>query len=329
MQNAEMRQDKVTRQWVIYAPSRGKRPKDFQHSEPERTPVPERDEGCPFCPGNEHMLPGLILESGGRAWQTRVVPNKYPALTPEGVLERRARGIYVAMGGFGRHEVVIETPLHNRDLGTMSAGEAAAVVETCHRRYRDLMALQKNAMAILFRNHGERAGTSLAHPHSQIIALGVTPHYIRWREEEAQHYFDEWGRCVFCDVLAEELRSGERMVMENGSFVAFVPFAAEVPFETWIMPREHKADFGDITDSEKEGLAGALRDVLGRMRERLGDPDYNYVVNTSARYRAGQPQFHWYVQIRPRLTERAGFEIGSGMSINPSSPEEDSALLRG
>lgn len=327
--NGEMRQDKATRQWVIYAPSRRKRPKDFRQSENERTLIPERDEGCPFCPGNERMLPPVILElSGGSGWRTRVVPNKFPALTPEGRLDRQSRGIYVAMGGFGRHEVVIETPLHNRDIGIMSAEEAAAVVETHHRRYRDLMARHENAMVILFRNHGERAGTSLVHPHSQIITLGVVPSYIRRREEEAQHYFDEWGRCVFCDILAEERRAGERMVVENESFAAFVPFAAEVPFEIWIMPREHRADFGDVSDREKEDLASTLRDVLGRLSRKLGDPDYNYVVNTSARYRAGEPQLHWYIQVRPRLTERAGFEIGSGISINPSIPEEDAAFLR-
>lgn len=329
MTNGEMRQDKATRQWVIYAPARRKRPKDFRKPPLETAELPERDERCPFCPGNERMLPPVILElNGGSGWRTRVVPNKFPALVPEGELERHGRGIYVAMGAYGLHEVVIETRLHNRDLGAMSRDEANAVVETYHRRYRDLMARHENAMTILFRNHGARAGTSLIHPHSQIITLGVVPHYVRWREEEAQHYFDEWGRCVFCDILKEEIGSGGRVVMENESFAAFVPFAAEVPFETWIMPREHKADFGDLSDREKEDLASALRDVLGRLRNKLGDPDYNYVVNTSARYRAGEPQLHWYVQIRPRLTERAGFEIGSGMSINPSIPEEDAAFLR-
>lgn len=330
MHEGEMRQDKATRKWVIYAPARRKRPRDFQRSSHQAAELPERDPACPFCPGNENLLTPVVAElSGAGGWRTRVVSNKFPALVPSGAVERRRRGISIAMGAFGRHEVVIETPLHNRDLGVMSPEEANAVIETYHRRYVDLMREQDSMMAVLFRNHGARAGTSLIHPHSQIIVLGVVPHHVRWREEEARHYFDEWGRCVFCDILKEETGAGERMVMENDAFAAFVPFAAEVPFEVWIMPKEHRADFGDIADPEKAGLAAALRDVLGRLREKLGDPDYNYVVNTSARYRSGEPQLHWYIQVLPRLTARAGFEIGSGMSINPSIPEEDAAFLRG
>jgi UDPglucose--hexose-1-phosphate uridylyltransferase len=329
MRNGEMRQDKATRQWVIYAPARRKRPRDFAQAAAGALPLPEHDRSCPFCPGNEHLLPPVVLElNGDSGWRTRVVPNKFPALSPAGELHRRAQGLYVSMGAFGGHEVVIETPLHNRDIGITDAREVEAVVETYHRRYLELMAGRDSMMAVIFRNHGERAGTSLVHPHSQIITLGVVPHYVRWRELEAQHYFDEWGRCVFCDILAEELRTGERMIMQNRSFAVFVPFAAEVPFETWIMPRDHCADFGCVTDREKADLSGALLDVLKRMRSRLGNPDYNYVVNTAARYRAREPHLHWFVQVRPRLTERAGFELGSGMSINPSIPEEDAAFLR-
>jgi UDPglucose--hexose-1-phosphate uridylyltransferase len=182
-------------------------------------------------------------------------------------------------------------------------------------------------MAIIFRNHGSRAGTSLMHPHSQIVVTGIVPHYIRWREEEAQRYFDEWGRCVYCDILDFEMRDRRRILLENESFLAFIPFAAEVPFEIWIMPKRHQADFGQITDKEKADLAFALRDSLARLHNRLQDPDYNYVINTSARYRADEPQLHWYLQIWPRLTTRAGFEIGSGININPSIPEEDADFL--
>ncbi len=183
-------------------------------------------------------------------------------------------------------------------------------------------------MIIIFRNHGARAGASLIHPHSQLIVTSFVPHHIRWREEEAQRYFDEWGRCVFCDTLDFERREQRRVVLDNKTFLAFVPFAAEVPFEICIMPKKHQADFGDITDEEKADLAYVLREVLGKLHQKLNDPDYNYIINTSARYRAGEPQLHWYLQIRPRLTTRAGFEIGSGISINPSIPEDDAEFLR-
>jgi UDPglucose--hexose-1-phosphate uridylyltransferase len=329
MQLSEIRQNKVTKQWVIYSPARKKRPKDFQTVR-ERSYVPPHDEKCPFCRGNDHVLPPIIMEMKDRKgdWQTRVVPNKFPALTPDGSLERIPRGIYLEIPGYGHHEVVIETPFHDRQLGIMSSDEIGVLIETYHRRYTDLMKDDKNMMIIIFRNHGLRAGTSLIHPHSQIIATGMVPHYIRWREEEAQHYFDDRGTCIFCDILAYELTHKQRIICDNNSFAAFVPYAAEVPFEIWIMPKIHKADFGDISDAEKVDLTGIMKDILGKYHDKLGDLDYNYVINTSVRYRTGEPQLHWYLQILPRLMTRAGFEIGSGININPSIPEDDAEFLR-
>jgi UDPglucose--hexose-1-phosphate uridylyltransferase len=329
MKVSEIRQNKATKQWVIYAPARSKRPKDFKRTV-SRSKVPVHDKDCPFCPGNEGMLPPVIMETlnDDGNWQVKVVPNKFPALTPKGKVERYTEGIYVAMQGYGHHEVIIETPVHNRQMGEMSDEEIGMVIETYHRRYTDLMREDENMMIIIFRNHGLRAGTSLLHPHSQLISTGMVPHYIRWREDAAQRYFDEWGRCVFCDMLAYEMNDGRRVVFENRSFAAVVPFAADVPFEVWVMPKIHKADFCDIGDEEKSDLASVMRNILEKLAVKLNDPDYNYVLNTSARYRAREPQLHWYLQIRPRLMTVAGFEIGSGISINPSMPEEDAEFLR-
>lgn len=262
-------------------------------------------------------------------WQTRVIPNKFPALLPQGSERREERGIYLAMAGYGRHEVIIESPTHSQQPASMSVGEIGVVLETYHRRYVDLMREHRNMLAMIFRNHGERAGTSLVHPHSQLIVTGIVPGHIRAREDVAQRHFDRWGRCVYCEILEFELRERTRIVLENPSFVGFVPFAAGVPFETWVLPRRHAADFGSISDPEKEDLASALQSLLQRLCDRLGDPDYNYVIVSSARYRAGEPQLHRYLQIRPRLTTWAGFEIGSGIPINPSVPEADAAFLAG
>jgi UDPglucose--hexose-1-phosphate uridylyltransferase len=328
----EIRQNKATKEWVIYAPARSRRPKDFQRPKKESEASPVQDKQCPFCPGNEHMLPDIVLELPDRhapPWQTRVVSNKFPALTPEGDISRHSRGIYLAMQGYGRHEVVIESPRHDLNLAKMPLEEVSTVIETYHRRYVDLMTDHGNMMAIIFRNHGPQAGTSLEHPHSQIVVTGMVPRHIRWREEAAQNYFDEWGSCVFCDILHFEIQEQRRVILENESYLAFVPFAAEVPFEIWIVPKRHRADFGNVSDQEKEDLAPVLRDCLARLHTKLNNPDYNYVVNTAARYRADEPQLHWYLQIRPRLTTRAGFEIGSGISINPSIPEDDADFLNG
>jgi len=327
----EIRQNKATGQWVIIAPGRGKRPRDHKRTGGEERLLPEREEGCPFCPGNEGMLPSVISESAsptGHGWQIRVVPNKFPALSPDAETGRYDRGIYLAMPGYGRHEVIIESPFHNRQIPDFSPKAVDLLIETYHRRYLDLTREHRNMMVLIFRNHGQRAGTSLVHPHSQIIVTGMVPRYLRWREDEARRYFDEWGRCVYCDILKFELGERKRLVLENESYAVFVPFAAEVPFETWIVPKEHHASFGSISEESKNGLSEALRLILGRFSEKLGNPDYNYIVNTSPHYDSKQPQLHWYLQIRPRLTTRAGFEIGSGISINPSLPEEDAAELR-
>lgn len=330
---SEIRQDRATGKWVICAPSRGRRPSDTKERRESGRVLPARDPDCPFCPDNEHMLPAIHLQipKAGKwqEWRIRVVPNKFPALLPVGGIERFTSGIHVAMPGFGRHEVLIESPYHNRDISRMAIGEVRAIIEGYHKRYVDLMEQHQNLMTIIFRNHGARAGTSLIHPHSQIIVTGMVPHHVRWREETAQRYFDEWGHCVYCGVLEQELRERERLIWESECFAAFVPYGAEVPYETWIMPKRHEADFGSITDIEKEDLSSVLQKILSILYERLDDPDYNYIINTSARYRANEPQQHWYLQVRPRLTTPAGFEIGSGISINPSLPEADAKFLRG
>ena len=332
MEKNQIRQNKATKEWVIYATDRGERPKDFKKKENEkRTKIPRHDDNCPFCPGNEHKLESIITEVRGKnskLWQIRVVPNKYPALLHKGYPGREIEDIYITMKSYGRHEVIIESPYHNSDISDMSNEEVELLFDTYQKRYLDVMKEHINMIPIIFRNHGKRAGTSLLHPHSQLIVTGFVPHHIRWREIESQRYYDEWGRCVFCDILNYEIEKKIRIIAESGSMVSFVPFAAEVPFEVWIMPKKHQADFGLITAEEKKDISRMLRNILSVFYEKLDDPDYNYIINTSARFEAGEPHLHWYLQIRPRLTTKAGFEIGSGISINPSLPEDDALFLK-
>ena len=326
----EIRQNKITREWVIYSTSRGKRPHDFQQVK-AKTDLPRRDPDCPFCPGNESALGQVVLETPAdnpHGWQTRVIPNKYPAVTPGDGPQRQKRGIYLAMGGTGRHEVIIESPFHDDDLAKMSAGQIAVIMETYHRRYMYYGHKHENMMAIIFRNHGPKAGTSLIHPHSQAVVIPMVPRHIRLREQEAQRYYDQYANCAYCDMLAFEEQDGRRLVQTSEHFTALVPFAAEVPFEIWIMPKKHQPDFGETTEEERADLASLLGTVLRRLADKLNDPDYNYVINTAARFRRRDPSLHWYLRIRPRLTTQAGFEIGSGISINPSVPEQDAAFLR-
>jgi UDPglucose--hexose-1-phosphate uridylyltransferase len=320
-----IRQDAATRIWTIVATERARRPDDFTKSEskpPKREPY---DPKCPFCKGNEHMTPPAIYSRPagvveGGAWDIRVVLNKFAALSApqEGsqARRRRRRDLYLEMDGVGQHEVVIEVPDHSKTIATMTDEEVTRIVSTYRLRFLDLDGCDWNQLIIVFRNQGERAGTSLFHPHSQIIGSPIVPEEIRCRLDEAQRYYDDHGTCVYCDILQAEVSSGSRLVAQNSGFVAICPFASTVPYEMWILPRAHASSFGEIAEAEAELLAQILREVLRRLHDLLDDPDYNYVIRSAPHYSAREPHFHWYVEILPRLTTRAGFEIGSGMNIN-------------
>jgi UDPglucose--hexose-1-phosphate uridylyltransferase len=324
----EVRENRVTGKRIIYALNRGGRPHDSQRRH-DVSPPPSYRADCPFCPGNEAMLPGILLEMPGRGaspWGARVVPNKYPALVADDAVARAA-GIPALIRG--RHEVIIETPRHNRDLSHMSQPEMETVIEAYHRRYGEIAAANRFGGIFLFRNHGAAVGASLVHPHSQIMATVAAPPEARRREARVRRYFEREGRSLFADMLAFERADGQRMVEENESFAAFVPFAAETPCEIWILPQRQMADFADIEREEKPALAAILRNCLRRLDRRLGDPDYRYVLISASRAARGQPWFRWYLRICPQLSIAAGFELASGLAINPSLPEKDAAYLRG
>jgi UDPglucose--hexose-1-phosphate uridylyltransferase len=328
-----MRQNVITGDWAIYAPARARRPHDLRLQADSGADLPAYDPQCPFCPGNEHQLPPIVMEMSSvrresdRPWQTRVVRNKYPVLTADSDVRRVDRGVYAVMGARGRHEVLIETARHNEDLTSMSLEAVSAVIEMYHRRYAAVV--DSEELTLVFRNRGPRGGASLLHPHSQLIALAVVPPLLQRQEAGARDFYDRQGRCGYCEMLAQELAEGQRLLLKNESFVAFVPYAAAVPYETWIVPRRHAADFGAITDEETADLAPALREIVRRLRDRAGDPDYNYVIHTAPKAASHAPYLHWYLQIRPRTSMEAGFEIESGMHINASLPEDDAAALRG
>jgi UDPglucose--hexose-1-phosphate uridylyltransferase len=326
-----IRQDPVSKEWVIFSPSRGKRPHDVTTRQSHHEEA-HYDERCPFCPGNERMLDSIISEikvDTSNEWICRAVPNKYPVLSTEAHSQRFRDGMHLCMGGYGRHEVVIDNPHHSRDIPQYTQNEYRQVIEIYYSRYCELMKDPQVVMVTIFRNHGVRAGTSLAHPHSQIIGSPTVPRYNRIQEQFAELYFDDYGTCVYCDLIKNELSSEKRIVDQNRSFVAFVPYAARVPYELWILPRRHTAVFGDIDADEKMDLALLLQDLLRKMYYKLNDPDYNYVIHSFTRFKTNEPHLHWFVKIVPRRLTPAGFELGSGFRVNPSIPEEDAELLRG
>jgi len=328
----EIRQDLTTGQWVIYATERRDRPVDVHRSRAERTSLPSRDAHCPFCKAGETTVPEVVMELPSRdpnRWQTRVIRNKYPVLVPETKVRKHKDSLYETMTAYGLNEIIVEAPRHDADIPTMSPEEIRAIIETYHKRYVDIYATDDNIRCIIiFRNRGERAGTSLLHPHSQLVATAFVPGYISVQEQRARDYFESRKSCLFCDMIGCERRSRARVVFENEFFIGFVPFAAEVPFQVWILPKVHESDFGGTSDQDRAALAEALRDILRRLEDRVQSPHYNYIIKSFSKQDLPAPHLHWYVEIRPRLVTAAGFEIGSGVRINHSIPEEDADILR-
>jgi UDPglucose--hexose-1-phosphate uridylyltransferase len=329
-----MRQDPTTKEWVILASERAKRPDDFRRAKPVPNIPPFKKE-CPFCPGNEHQTPPETLAyrrggpSNGPGWWVRVVPNKYPALVLDGSLERKEeKGFFRLMDGVGVHEVVIGSPIHNQVFSVLDDYQASEVLLAYRERYLALREDPRIKLIIIFKNHGLAAGTSLEHTHSQIVGTSVVPSNLRKKLQEAARHYDDHGRCVYCEMIEEELSSGERILQETDEFVVLHPFASRFPFETWIVPKKHNASFGSISLEDSKKFAILLKTTLHGIHSKLNDPDYNYVVHTAPVKDEGEDYYHWHLQIIPRLTTPAGFEMGSGMYINVSFPEETARFMK-
>jgi UDPglucose--hexose-1-phosphate uridylyltransferase len=325
----QLRKDPVTKRWVIICHEHPKNPAQFRVVSEEIKSDP-----CPFCHGNEKLTPPEILAirdpsslANQKGWSVRVVPNRYPALQIEGDLDRTGLGIYDMMNGIGAHEVIIETPHHLKG-GTMYDKVQMGKVLTAYlERYRDLRRDRRFRYILLFKNKGKAAGASLDHPHSQLIATPIIPKRVMEEVEGARQYFYYKERCVFCDIIRQELSSGTRIINENENFVAFSPFASRFPFETWIAPKDHKASFGDADPNEIQGFAEILHSTLSRLMKCLNDPPFNYIIHTSPCDEHCADYYHWHLEIMPRLTKVTGFEWGSGFYVNPVPPEDASRFL--
>ncbi len=326
---AELRQNVVTREWVIINPERARRPDQFAGKEKADILFPPYDPGCPFCVGNEQMtIDESFRVPDGWNWKVRVVGNKFPAVESKGERVRKVEGIYRSMSAVGFHEVVVEHPLHYMPIALMSDEHVTEILMAYRQRYRELRWDERVESITIFKNHGESAGTSLVHPHSQLVATPIVPSQVRSRMEEAIRYFDDTGECVCCRTLRDELSAGERIICENDDFAAFIPYAALSPFHTWIFPKRHSSSFDETTDSEIPGLAKCLRMVLAKLYHGLKNPDFNYSIRSIPTRELHVEYFHWYFTIVPRVTKTAGFEIGSGMYVNSALPEQSAEFLR-
>ncbi|MBI3635954.1 MAG: galactose-1-phosphate uridylyltransferase [Candidatus Rokubacteria bacterium] len=327
---SELRKDPVVGRWVIISTERARRPSDFG---PE--PVHPQLTTCVFCAGQEDKTPPEIL--AGRppgsprdtpGWSWRVVPNKFPALGIEGELEPAGEGPYDRMNGVGAHEVVIESPDHSASLATGSVEAVTEVLLALRERVLDLKKDGRFQSVLIFKNHGEAAGASLEHPHSQLIATPIIPLYVAEELAGGARYYEIKERCVWCDIVREERRGRRRLIRETDTFAAIAPFAPRFPFETWILPRRHRAAFEESDVDDLRGLAEMLGDFLRRMNAILHDPAYNFMLHSAPLHEPSLDHFHWHLEIMPKLTKVAGFEWGSGFFINPVPPENAAEALR-
>jgi UDPglucose--hexose-1-phosphate uridylyltransferase len=326
---SEFRQNRATKEWVIVAPGRGKRPTDFAKEFIKREPLPPHKENCPFCPGFEGQTPPAVYQIPQTGqWQLRVVPNRFAALSPDKPVIRNFTGTFLSANGYGIAEVIIESPLHNKTISNMSVDEVTNVLFAYRERQREISGNRNINLVTIFRNHGPKAGTSLEHPHSQLIATPIVPPHIRYPIEQAVLHYDKYGSCVYCDYVSEELSQQERIIIDSPRFVAFCPYAARSPFETRIYPKRHTASFVSASESEIADLACILREIILRIRIYLGDPDYNYIIRSSPIGDEDTRYLHWYMIIIPKISTPAGFEIGSGIYINTVAPEESAKCLR-
>jgi len=332
----ELRKDYILDRWVAIATQRKRRPTDFIKLKEAKKPSL-----CPFCPGNEHKTPPGILvylkvdgkvvkdkdQDGFRHknWLIRCVSNLYPAFSPPAEdVNVEACGVehFESMDALGHHEVVIESPVHDEHPGVARVSQLVHVLHAYQDRFRSLSSKEYVEYVSIFRNHRSEAGASLSHTHTQIIATPRVPRIVREELNESEKFWNEKGKCVFCDIVEKE-RKGPRLIWENGSFVAFAPWASVHPFEFWIFPKRHQPTILDASPNEIRSLAVTLRACFGGLRRLINDPPYNFGFHMIS-----NKHYHWHIEVYPRLTIWAGFEKSTGMFINVVSPEEASASLR-
>ncbi|MGQ9672444.1 MAG: galactose-1-phosphate uridylyltransferase [Candidatus Aminicenantales bacterium] len=337
---SELRKDIISGRWVIIATERGKRPDDFRPPPLEKKKEPAGF--CPFCSGNESKTPPEVYalrKTGIRpnqpGWLVRVVPNKFPALTRGMPPVQHENGIFRWMDGVGVHEVVIETPDHERELSDLPLYHLQHVIEAYKLRVISIEEEFQYKYVHIFKNKGREAGASLSHPHSQIVATPIIPKKVNEELYGCERLHRQFGECIGCRIIRDEIKAGERLILKNDHFCAIAPFAPRFPFETRIYPLRHSAWFTGLTKAESLGLARTMKTILTKLKMVLSDPPYNFYFhqgpNPNQPHEAWanlEASFHWHIEIIPILTRAAGFEWGTGFYINPVPPEIAASFLR-
>lgn len=327
---SEWRKDPITDRWVIISTERGKRPFDYRWTVKEK-----KIKECPFCEGNEHKTPSEIMAYRGKdsckdspGWWIRVVPNKYPAVMIEGEISHQQRGVYSFMKGFGAHEVIIESNIHEPGLDKQTEKQIEEVIWAWRDRLLDLRKDTRLKYIQIFKNTGSIAGASIDHTHSQLIAMPMVPVDIRQEIKGIMEYFNLQGSCIICDIIMQETAERERVVIDRVHFLSFTPFASRFPFETWIVPKEHQHDFVQVRREQVRELASVLKTILRKMSIIMPNIPHNIVLHTAPINLPEDYHYHWHIEIIPRSTVIAGFELGTGYFVNPTPPEMAAKALR-
>ena len=337
----ELRRDPIIGRWVIIATERAKRPSDFLVAEED----PSSHQGkCPFCEGNESLTPPEIYsirkkdtKPNAKGWSIRIVPSIAPFLSTKGDLDRHGHGMYDLMNGVGAHEVIVATPNHDPSTFIKDLSQIENLTRAVIARMRELKKDQRLKYVLLFKNHGRVAGGSnLGHQHLQLIATPATPKRVKEELVGSRLYFDYKDRCIFCDMIRQELNENKRVFLEVDGFVSINPYCSRFPFETWVLPKKHSCDFDTMDEEEIKNYSKAFQLTMIKLSKVLGDFPYNIVLHIAPfrrRRKKGywetiKEDYHWHIEIMPRLTQVAGFEWGSGFYINPTSPEEACKYLK-
>jgi len=325
---AELRREPVTRMWVVVTTDHPKGPSDYLSFKPPYR-VQEVEGPCPFCPGNEKMTPQetySLRRDGGR-WSVRVVPNKFPFFHIEGDYDRRPEGMYDVMEAIGAHEIVVEAPDHDQSLATMEPMQIEKILRAYRERLTDLEKDQRFQQFLILKNY---PGIFNRHPHSHILAMPVIPKRIDEEVWGTLDYYQSKERCIFCDIIKEEMAMKKRVILETVHFLIFLPFASRYPFEAWIIPKVHSPDFHRIKEEEMADLSGGIQSLFRCFFELLSDPPYSFTLHTSpVQNRFHRPEYHWHIETRLRIGLREGFEWGTGFFVNPTPPEDAANFLRG
>lgn len=331
----ELRKDPLLGRWVAVL-AHSKLPSEYQ------LVVHEEDEhSCVFCRGREDettaeimSIPNKQAKTAGE-WWTRVVPSFAPIFQVEGDLGRKGEGMYDKMNGVGANEIIIESPDHSVRPEDMGLEQMARVITTYRERICDLDQDPRLRYTLIYKNSGREAGAVFSHPISHLASTPIIPKRVKEELDGSKQYFAYKERCIFCDILREELRVGSRVILETRNFVAFCPYASKFPFETWLVPKKHNCAFQDIKTDEIEDLALILSSVLKKLRAVFKGLSFNYFIHSAPNriprknhWHSLGEDYHWHLEIIPRLLRTSGFEWGSGFYILPTSPENAAKNLK-